>query len=337
MDRKPVTALDNSSVDRKNILNNPYALEYLQGEVGIKTTKFENDYILTSKQIAKFFEIDEKTIDRYIAKYSKELSQNGYQVLRGERLQKLKDTLRDIDVPKNTPRLGIFNFRAFINIAMLLVESEKAKVLRALILDIVIDVLSKKAGGSTKYINQRDEDFIIAQYAGENYKKDLTDALRDYVDMGNIKYAIYPNKIYMSIFKEHGADYKNILKLSKKENLRDTMYSEVLTTISMYETGFASVLKEEYAKAGRKLTSEEVDQFFQEFEKDPIWKPQIEMVRRKMASRDYGLRYITHNELRDYINPLDTPEFERFLGEKSKELAERVKEYQDVFKRLKDK
>jgi hypothetical protein len=337
MVNKTLKKLDSSVLDRKNILNNPYALEFIKKEVGIKSSKFENEYIFTAKQIAIFFEVDEKTIDRYIAKYSKELIDNGYQVLSGERLQSLKNTLRDIDVPKNTPKLGIFNFRAFINIAMLLAESEKARVLRGFILDIVIDVVSAKAGGSTKYINQRDEEYLLTLYAGEGYKKEFVEALKKYVDMGHIKHAIYTDKIYQSIFKERAKEYRIILKLSQKENVRNTMYSEVLTTISMYETGLAHEIKKKYEQVNRKLSSEEVDELFKEFEKNPAWVPQVETVRRKMASRDYGLRSITHPELIDYINPLDATEFERFLGKKSKELAVRIKEYQNVFKRLKDK
>ncbi len=52
-------------------------------------------------------------------------------------------------------------------------------------LDIVIDFINQKAGGATKYINQRDSDFIGAFLQEENYRKEFTDALRDYVDMGN--------------------------------------------------------------------------------------------------------------------------------------------------------
>ena len=43
-------------------------------------------------------------------------------------------------------QLGIFNFRALLNIGMLLTESEKAKVLRSKILDIVIDNLNQIQG-----------------------------------------------------------------------------------------------------------------------------------------------------------------------------------------------
>jgi hypothetical protein len=38
-----------------------------------------------------------------------------------------------------------------------------------------------------------------------------------------------------------------------------------------------------------------------------------------------------------YVTPLQREEFERFLGEKSKELAERLEEAKDVLKRLKER
>jgi hypothetical protein len=172
---------------------------------------------------------------------------------------------------------------------------------------------------------------------GENYRKDFTEALKDCVDMGNFKYAVYTNKIYKSIFKEHAGEYRALLSLTKKENVRDTMYSEVLTTISMYETGLASELRNQSEHLKRKLTPFEVDKIFSDFEKNPAFKPQIELARRRMASLDYGLRDIMHPELTAYVNFLNTAEFERFLGEKSAELAIRVEEYKEIFKRLKDK
>jgi hypothetical protein len=41
--------------------------------------------------------------------------------------------------------------------------------------------------------------------------------------------------------------------------------------------------------------------------------------------------------LQEYITPLRAEEFERFLGEKSKELAERLEDAKDVMKRLKER
>ena len=54
----------------------------------------------------------------------------------------VKDVV-DIDVGNisQAPKLGVFDFRTFLNIGMLLTESDRAKQLRALILDIVTDPL----------------------------------------------------------------------------------------------------------------------------------------------------------------------------------------------------
>ncbi len=63
----------------------------------------------------------------------------------------------------------------------------------------------------------------------------------------------------------------------------------------------------------------------------------IERARNKMASRDLAFRDALHLQLTEYITPLQSDEFERFLGEKSKELVDRMEEAKDVFKRLKDR
>ncbi len=49
----------------------------------------------------------------------------------------------DIDVGDKSPALGLFRFRALLNLAMLLTESGKARLIRSRILDIVIDVVAK--------------------------------------------------------------------------------------------------------------------------------------------------------------------------------------------------
>jgi hypothetical protein len=334
--------LTESTVDRQNILNNSYAVTEIQKATQIKGIRFEGNVCLLKEQVAAFFEVDARTIERYLEKYSNELTNNGYEVLRGKRLSSFKKTLKeqfgtDIDVGTKTTILGIFNFRAFLNIAMLLTESERARLLRQTILDIVIDTINQRSGGGTKYINQRDEDFLHAWFGEENYRKQFTDALRDYVDMGNFKYPMYTDKIYVSIFKEKAQEYRKILRLQAKEKVRDTFYSEILDLIAAYEYGFAESLKAAYKKNGRKLTAFQADELFRQFENQPHWRPLIERARIKMASRDLAFRDALHLQLKQYIVPLHPDEFERFLGEKSKELAERLEEAQDVLKRLKDR
>lgn len=130
------------------------------------------------------------------------------------------------NISNRTPQIAIFDFKAFLNMAMLLSESENAKALRQIMLDIVIDFVNQRTGGSTKYINQRDQDFISAFLQEENYRREFTDALRDYVDMGNSKYALYTDKIYQSIFKEKAQEYKQILHLSKKDSAKEILCTQ---------------------------------------------------------------------------------------------------------------
>lgn len=334
--------LTNSTVARQNILNNNYAIEEIQNAVGIEGIVFDNQFRFLKSQIASFFEIDERTIERYLEIHEKELKVNGYEVLKGKRLKEFKLLVKDIEatdinVAQSTANLGIFNFRAFLNLSMLLTESDKARTLRGIVLDIVLDTINKRTGGSTKYINQRDEDFILSYYKEESYRKEFTDSLSNYIAMGNAKYAIYTNKIYQSIFKEHATEYRQILKLSEKDHVRETMYSEVLDLISSYEFGLAKLIEERYNKLGRKLTSFELDNLFSAFEQLPLWVPLIEKARRKMASRDLAFRDVLHQQLEEYVGAVPVEDFERFLGEKSKELAERLEEAKDVFKRLKER
>lgn len=342
-----IKTLVNSPLDRQNILNNQFALREIDTALGIKGVFFEGSYRFSKKQIAAYYEVSERTIDRYLDKYKAELHQNGYDVLRAKRLQEFKLAVQgafvsDIDVvnmaiDKKSPVLGIFDFRSFLNIGMLLTESEAAKELRQTILDIVIDTINQKTGGSTKYINQRDRDFVITYFKNENYRQAFTDALRDYVDMGNFKYPYFTDKIYKSIFREKSDEYRRILKLKPKENMRQTLYSEVILLISSFEYGFSEILRHESDKSCRKLIKVEADKCFHQFENQPHWKPLLEDARIKMASRDLCFRDALHLQLEEYLSPLPEGEFEKFLGSSSMNVEKQLEEFQEVFKRLKER
>jgi hypothetical protein len=336
--------LTNSAIDRQNILNNPYALAEIEKAAGIRGIPFEGKTVVLKEQVAGFFEVTLRTVENYLEQNAEELARNGYEVVTGNRLKALKLAIQELGDPEinfgittKTVRLGLLDFRAFLNLAMLMRESERAALLRKAILDIVIDIINRRTGGGTKYINQRDEDFIQSAFVEENYRKQFTDALKDCVDMGNFKYALYTDKIYVSIFREKAQEYRRVLRLDNRAKVRDTFYSEVLDLIAAYECGFADVLAQACQKEGRKLTSWEVDALFAQFESQAHWKPLIEKARNKMASRDLAFRDALHLQLQDYVTPLQRDEFERFLGEKSKELAERLEEAKDVMKRLKER
>ena len=337
--------LTTSKIDRQNILNNELAVNEIQTQTGIQGIVYDGRIRFTKTMVATYFDVDQRTIERYVSENSDEIMSNGYEILKGKKLKEFMNCVLEQDVPdinvgnisNRTPQIAIFDFKAFLNMAMLLSESENAKALRQIMLDIVIDFVNQRTGGSTKYINQRDQDFISAFLQEENYRREFTDALRDYVDMGNSKYALYTDKIYQSIFKEKAQEYKQILHLSKKDSARDTMYSEVLDLVASYECGLASMIKNQSEQLGRKLNNWEMADLFTAFETLPLWKPLIIRARTKMASRDMALRDAFHYQLEEYIKPLDAEEYEKFLGVAGEELEKLMQENSDVLKRLKER
>jgi hypothetical protein len=327
-----------SSIDRQNILNNVEAIESIQHFLGITGMLFENEYRFTKEQVADFYKIDPSTIDLYLSKYDQELKHNGYILLKGQKLKAFKEEFGGIlNISNKTPQIGLLNFRAFLNMGMLLVESEMAKAIRSKILDIAIDTLNRKLGGSTKYINQRDEDFFHSMLKEPLYRKEFTNALNSYLDLGNYKYGYYTDEIYKCIFKENAHEYKQILKLEEKENPRDTMYSEVLNVIASFEVGLADEMENLYNKLERKLTKDEMDNLIVKFSRQRLHEPHIENARTKMASRDYGFRQVLHENIKNYVENIDISDYQRFLGEKSQSLQERINENIEIFNRLKNR
>ena len=179
---------------------------------------------------ADFYSIEERTIERYLEKHSDELSANGYILCKGKHLKELKLQFAPvINVGSKTTQLGLFNFRSFLNMGMLLTESEQAKKVRSLILDFVIATINEKTGGGTKYINRRDVNYLPAAITEENYRKNLTSAINRYVDGHHTyKYSQITDFIYKAVFKENAKEYREVLKLDSKDNVRHTLYAEVL-------------------------------------------------------------------------------------------------------------
>ena len=138
-----------SAVDRQNILNNPFAVAEIQKSIGMKGVEFRGRLVVLKEQVAAFFEVSPRTIDNYLSNNENELRQNGYEVLRGKALKEFKLALSSANVHETdfanimkTPQLGVFDFRAFLNLAMLITESERARLLRQAMLDIVIDTIN---------------------------------------------------------------------------------------------------------------------------------------------------------------------------------------------------
>ena len=328
--------LTTSEISRQNILNNPVALPRIREALEIKPLEFNGQFVLTKQMVADFYEVDVRTIERQLVANEEELVSNGYKVLTGNLLKDFK--LRhqtDIDVGQKTKALGIFDFRSFLNIGMLLTTSEKAKWLRACILDIVIAVINEKTGGGTKYINRRDRNYVISAVQEENYHKKLTDTIRDYVDgHKTFKYSTIMDMIYKAVFCEKAKEYKKLLELSEKDNLRRTLYAEVLVSVSAFENHVAETIKAKAKEMGTVSVSE-VGDIIKELSDMPFVKPIIEDARTKMASRDFALRDVYHDNIAEYLKAVSPEEYEKFIGSQSVDFDHLLDENKAVLDRLK--
>ena len=327
-----------SNIERQNVLNNRFAVSKVQEHLDIEGMLFEGEYRFTKKMVADFYEVEERTIERYLEKHSDELAANGYVLCKGKHLKELKLQFAPvINVGSKTTQLGLFNFRSFLDMGMLLTESEKAKKVRSLILDFVITTINEKTGGGTKYINRRDVHYLPAASTEENYRKNLTSAINQYVDgHPTYKYPQITDFIYKAVFKENAKEYREVLKLDSKDNVRHTLYSEVLLVISSFENGVGAALSERFKEnGGRLLTIDEVERIVNELAEHPMQKPYLNDARTKMASRDFSFRDAYHGNIADYLRAVTPEEFERFIGDQSIDFDRILADNKDVLKRLK--
>ena len=327
-----------SNIERQNVLNNRFAVSKVQEHLDIEGMLFEGEYRFTKKMVADFYEVEERTIERYLEKHSNELAANGYVLCKGKHLKELKLQFAPvINVGSKTTQLGLFNFRSFLDMSMLITESEKAKKVRSLILDFVITTINEKTGGGTKYINRRDVHYLPAAITEENYRKNLTSAINQYVDgHPTYKYPQITDFIYKAVFKENAKEYREVLKLDSKDNVRHTLYSEVLLVISSFENGVGAALSERFKEnGGRLLTIDEVERIVNELAEHPMQKPYLNDARTKMASRDFSFRDAYHGNIADYLQAVTPEEFERFIGDQSIDFDRILADNKDVLKRLK--
>ena len=327
-----------SEIERQNILNNQVAIQNVQQALDIEGMLFEGAYRFTKQMVADYFKISISTVDRYLEQYSDELRHNGYVLIKGKRLKDFKLQFGHIiNEATKTTILGLFDFRSFLNMGMLITGNDKAKALRSSILDIVISTINEKTGGGTKYINRRDPNYVIAAVVEENYRKNLTSAINECVSgHETMKYAQITDYIYKAVFKENAKEYREILKLSQKDNVRHTLYSEVLLVISSFENGVGAEIRKQYENKGNeRLAVKEVERIVQDLSESPMQTPYLNDARTKMASRDLGFRDAYHGNIAEYLRAITPEEYERFIGSQSVNFDKILEENQDVLRRLK--
>ena len=91
--------LTTSQVDRQNILNNENAVAEIRNQTGLQGIIFEGRLCFTKAMVASFFEVEVRTIERYVSENLEEISANGYEIIKGKRLKDFLNCVLNQDVP----------------------------------------------------------------------------------------------------------------------------------------------------------------------------------------------------------------------------------------------
>ena len=118
--------------------------------------------VITTRQLSEFFNVDMATIKKTIERNTKELEDNGMELLKGVELKEFKTQILKVDnVPKDLNSalsIRIFNKRAILNVAMLLRDSEVAQEIRKYLLDIEHDTSTQAPEIIVNKLNELSEE-----------------------------------------------------------------------------------------------------------------------------------------------------------------------------------
>ena len=74
--KKKEVLLTTSVLDRQNILNNDVAISEIKKEIAVDGVFFADSIYFTKEMVANFFDVEIRTIERYISLYNEELKSN---------------------------------------------------------------------------------------------------------------------------------------------------------------------------------------------------------------------------------------------------------------------
>lgn len=82
--------LTTSAVARNNVLNNRYALSKLEEHLALGGLRIDGEVVFFKSHVVELLDIDERTIDHYLASHEAELKQNGDRILKKRSLKNMK-------------------------------------------------------------------------------------------------------------------------------------------------------------------------------------------------------------------------------------------------------
>ena len=74
--------LTTSRIDRQNILNNEMDVDEVRTTIDIGCVFWNEKYYMTQEMVSAYFDVDIRTIERYISNFSEELKLDIYNAIR---------------------------------------------------------------------------------------------------------------------------------------------------------------------------------------------------------------------------------------------------------------
>lgn len=154
------------------------------------------------------------------------------------------------------------------------------------------------AESDPKFINQLSKSFANTRNETKILRSEFTNAIKKYVK--DTKYWTYTDLLYDYLFSEKAQEYRALLTLSKSDKTRDTMYEDVLIIIWNFEASIAEKVKEESEKLWRKVSENEFIEVLKEYWRKR-WPTLLrDRLRKIMSTYDDYLRWVNHENIKDY-------------------------------------
>ncbi len=170
----------------------------------------------------------------------------------------------DLEKKKVIAKDYIITMDAAKELAML-ENNEKWKIIRKYFIQVEkkFEKILAISQSNPKFINQISESFADTRNETKILRSEFTDATRDYVS--DAKYWTYTDRLYQYLFWEKTQEYRELLRLSKSDSTRDTMYEDVLIIIWNFEASIAEEVQEKYKEIWKKISEEEFVIVFEKY------------------------------------------------------------------------
>ena len=336
--------LTNSRESRQRLLNDVEVIRAFKDYINLNGFIYGETEWFSKEFASSFYQVSLKTIERILKSSEDQTLNNGYVVYTGGSLKELKSAVdsshqeHPLFILPQARQMGLLTLPALLNIGMLLTESDRAKEIRSLLLNIALDVANIRLGGRAGYV--RRADLVSINTAGQEtltlieFKRSLLQ------DISWERYSIddeslFLDKIYKTVFLENYATYKQYLNSNLRKKDRPEMSSEISLVICALQHGFIAELATYRTHNLNKPTNTEALELLNRY------LTRVESTMRFFYEKARMILLDSHSNFPEVINSSSSQpsskmsELEKQLGEKGREIHLLLRQNIAVFERLK--